>query len=84
MQFTNANAKPIDNRFIHSSLGIRYLTILVKDMDAAVARAKKAGVEPMAKGPIALPEGLSAGVYLACVRDPDGNIIELLGPRGGT
>ena len=37
-------------------------------------RAKKAGVKP-------LPKGLPQGVYLTIVRDPDGNLIELLGPK---
>ena len=69
-----------DNRTIHAALGIRYLTLYVADNNAAVQRCRKAGVEIMAHGPYLLPEGFPAGVYLTCVRDPDGNIIELVGP----
>lgn len=46
MDFPNAPGKKIDNHFIHSSFGFRYLTIFVLDTKAAVARAKKAGIQP--------------------------------------
>ena len=70
-----------DNEFIHSHAGFRYLTIMVEDTDAALARLEKLGVKPIAKCPVALPDNLEAGMFLACVRDPDGNIVELIGPR---
>ncbi|MGD9720960.1 MAG: VOC family protein [Pirellulales bacterium] len=73
-------SKKNDNGFIHSELGYRYLTIFVADADAAHARLKKAGVKPLAKGPLPLPAGFPAGMSLAVVRDPDGNLIELIGP----
>jgi hypothetical protein len=38
-------------------------------------------VKPVAKSPIALPDHLAKGLHLTCVRDPDGNLIELIGPR---
>jgi hypothetical protein len=44
-------------------------------------RLEKAGVKPLAKGPVALPEPLPQGIYLTVVRDPDGNIVELVGPK---
>lgn len=81
MQFTNAESAVPENGFIHSTLGIRYLTIHVADMNAAVAQARQAGVEPIAEGPYLLPEGFPEGIYLTVVRDPDGNMIELVGPR---
>jgi catechol 2,3-dioxygenase-like lactoylglutathione lyase family enzyme len=81
MEFPAENPKPIDNEYIHSSLGVSYLTLYVNDMDQAVARARRAGVEPVAKGPIDLPEGFPDGIYLALVRDPDGNLIEFVGPK---
>ncbi len=70
-----------DTDFIHSHTGFRYLTIMVTDTDAALARLAKHGVKPLAKSPAALPESLGPGLFLTCVRDPDGNIVELLGPR---
>ncbi|MEX2111788.1 MAG: VOC family protein [Pirellulales bacterium] len=74
-----ANRKS-DNTFIHSQLGYSYLTIYVADADATLARLKKAGVKPVAKGPVPLPAGFPAGMTLTLVRDPDGNLIELIGP----
>lgn len=73
-------ARP-DNTFIHSTLGIRYLSVHVANIDAALERARRAGVRPIARGPVELPATLAAGVWLAVVRDPDGNMIELLGPK---
>ncbi|QDV53411.1 VOC family protein [Gimesia fumaroli] len=81
MQFKDAPGKKVDNSFIHSSLGVSYLTIYVKDTTAALERAKAYGVKPIAKGPISLPEGFPKGIYLTLLRDPDGNLIELVGPK---
>ena len=81
MQFVDAPGAKPDNAFIHSTVGFRYLTIHVKDMAAAVNRAAKHGAMPIAKGPYALPEGFPKGVYLTVLRDPDGNLVELVGPK---
>lgn len=81
MQFADTPSQRPDNRYIHSSLGIRYLTLYVDDVDAAVGRARAAGTVPLAEGPYLLPAGFPEGIGLACIRDPDGNIIELLGPK---
>jgi len=80
MQFKTEPGARVDNSFIHSSYGFRYLTIAVKDVNAAVSRAAKAGAKPIAKCPVPLPEGLPAGLALANYRDPDGNLVELVGP----
>ena len=77
MEFPEAPGKKIDNQFINSSLGFSYMTIFVSDMTAAVERAKRAGVRPVKK-PYKLGNGNS---YLTLVKDPDGNIIELVGPK---
>lgn len=69
------------NDFIHSQRGYSYITIMISDTNAALERLKKAGVKPLAKGPVALPKPLPQGVYLTVVRDPDGNIVELVGPK---
>ncbi|MFM1996254.1 MAG: hypothetical protein RLZZ111_641 [Planctomycetota bacterium] len=81
MQVAGTTPRVGDSEFIHSHTGFRYLTISVSDTDAAVARLEKLGVKPLAKSPVALPASLAPGVHLTCVRDPDGNIVELLGPR---
>lgn len=78
MQFKDAPGIKTKNDFIHTTLGVSYLTIHVSDITTAVERAAKAGAKPLAKGPILLPRG---DTYLAVVRDPDGNMIEFVGPK---
>ncbi len=80
MSFGCDIGKPSDNQYIHSQLGFSYLTLHVPDLNVALERAQKAGVAPLADGPLELPKNLPQGIYLALVRDPDGNIIELVGP----
>jgi predicted enzyme related to lactoylglutathione lyase len=75
IQFADAETKRIDNSSIHAALGVRYLTIQVTDMDAAIERAKTAGAQPIARGPAALPNGVRIAVF----PDPDGNFVELVG-----
>lgn len=75
MQIEAESAKP-NNDFIHSTLGFSYLTIVVKDIDAALQRLKAAGTQPVAN-PKQLP---GTELMLLLVRDPDGNLIELVAP----
>jgi lactoylglutathione lyase len=81
MEFKGVPSKKVDNTYIHSSLGLSYLTIWINDTTAAVERCKKHKVKLLAKSPVALPEGFPEGVYLTVVNDPDGNVIELVGPK---
>jgi len=81
MHFKDAPGKSVDNKYIHSTHGINYLTMFVKDLDAAVKGAAAVGARPLAKGPVAIPANIAPGLHLATVRDPDGNMIELIGPR---
>ncbi|RYD80154.1 MAG: bleomycin resistance protein [Verrucomicrobiaceae bacterium] len=82
MQLPGADIKKADNQYVPSQLGIRYLAIQVTDIDEAVARLAKAGAKSETKGGmVELPEGLPQGIYIALVRDPDGNMIELVGPK---
>ena len=71
-------ARP-DNSFIHSTYGPSYLTLHVDDIDAVLAMAAKEGVKPLKDGPVKV--SAESPVYIALVRDPDGNFIELVGPR---
>ena len=68
-------AKP-DQRYIHSTVGISYLTLRVVDMKAALARLESAGVKLQGQSPVLL----NGTTHLAVVKDPDGNFIELIGP----
>lgn len=77
MEIPGDGSKPVDNQYIGSSLGFRYLTVSVSDLTKAMERLKRNGVAPV-KEPYRLGTGNS---YLILVKDPDGNIIELIGPR---
>jgi len=81
MQVAGTLPRTGDTDFIHSHTGFRYLTVMVADTDATLARLEKLGVKPIAKSPVALPDSLAPGLHLTCVRDPDGNLVELIGPR---
>ncbi|QDU98753.1 VOC family protein [Lignipirellula cremea] len=81
MQTPGVKNKKSDNTFIHSQLGYSYITIMVTDTTQAVKRLAAIGVKPLAKGPVALPKGFPEGIYLTVVRDPDGNVVELVGPK---
>lgn len=80
IQFKTAPGARVDQHYIHSTYGFRYLTISVNDLNAAIARAAKHNVKPIANGPARLPEGFPQELGLAIVRDPDGNFVELVGP----
>ena len=82
MEMPGRKLKRGDNKYVTSQFGMRYTTIQVTDIDAALARLQRAGVTPDTKGgAVGLPEGFPKGIYLTLVRDPDGNMIELVGPR---
>ena len=38
-------------------------------------------MKPITKSPLRIPESIAKGMSLTCVRDPDGNLVELLGPQ---
>ncbi len=79
MEIPNAETKPSDNAFVHSQLGFRYLTIFIDDTNEALRRLRAAGLEPVADTPVLIADDPS-GAHLTVVRDPDGNLIELIGP----
>jgi lactoylglutathione lyase len=80
IEFPGGKSKKNDSEFIDSEFGFRYLTIFVGDTSAALKRLEKINVKPIAKGTQPLPKGFPEGVFLTIVRDPDGNLIELVGP----
>jgi lactoylglutathione lyase len=77
LSFPEAPGKPADQAYIHSTLGIRYLTLYVKDLNRVLERVKKAGVAALGETPVEI----GTGTWLLAVKDPDGNFIELIGPR---
>jgi lactoylglutathione lyase len=76
MSFPEAMGTLPDRSYIHSTLGINYLTLFVDDMDQALARLKKAEAKLLGETPVSL----GGKTQLVVVRDPDGNFIELIGP----
>lgn len=76
LSFPKAESKTPDQKFIHSQVGMRYLTLYVQDMKQALGRLKAANVKPLGETPL----DLGGGTYITVVRDPDGNFIELIGP----
>ena len=77
MEFKKAPGKKADQSFIHSMVGMRYTTLFVKNIDAANLRMIAYGTMPLAKGVVEIPDGRFLGLY----KDPDGNFVELVGPR---
>ncbi|MCU0915623.1 MAG: VOC family protein [Planctomycetes bacterium] len=77
MQIPGTAAQRVDNRDLGSCLGIRYLTVFVSDLGRTMERLQRQGIAPV-KPPYRLSGGNND---LILVKDPDGNIIELIGPR---
>lgn len=77
MSFPNAPGKKPDQKFIHSTVGMRYLTLYVTDLDASLKRLEKENVKLLGR----TPTDLGGGTWIAVFQDPDGNFIELVGPR---
>ena len=76
MSFPTAGGTKPDQTYIHSTIGLSYLTLRVTDMKAALQRLKEAKVELLGE----TPASLGGDNYLVAVKDPDGNFIELIGP----
>lgn len=68
---------------VNSRLGFRYITVFVSDIDRAISRIEEAGVKPASSGPVKLGRETPAEVFIMLVHDPDGNLVELVGPRSG-
>ncbi len=81
MTIPKAESKKSDNTFIHSQLGISYLTIRMNDISPVMKRLAAQGGKPVAKSPVSLPGASDDGPKLLVIRDPDGNLIELIGPK---
>jgi catechol 2,3-dioxygenase-like lactoylglutathione lyase family enzyme len=58
---------------IDAQLGIRYITFPVRNLAEIFHHCVAAGVSPELE-----PTGLIAGALIAMLRDPDGNIVELV------
>lgn len=68
---------------VDSRRGFQYITIFVSDIDSALERLNQAGVKPASDGPVQLGRESPTEVFILLVDDPDGNLVELVGPRTG-
>jgi catechol 2,3-dioxygenase-like lactoylglutathione lyase family enzyme len=68
-----AEAVPAGPSGLREQTGLRYFTITVKDLDAAVEGVRRQGVEPVTP-----PREARPGVRMAMFRDPDGNLVEVI------
>jgi lysophospholipase L1-like esterase/predicted enzyme related to lactoylglutathione lyase len=78
MQIADPSQQQVVGPHIHSQLGMSYMTIFVKDTNAALKRAGELGHQPLAKGPVDVGGGK---MFLTLLKDPDGNFVELVGPK---
>lgn len=76
MSFGKKATHPKQN-YVPDDTGMQYITIYVKSMKPLLERIKKAGVKTLGISPTMLSETLQ----FVLVQDPDGNFIELIGPK---
>lgn len=75
MSFGKEGTHPMP-KYIHDDTGMQYVTIMVNSLDPVLKRIKKHQVKLMGNTPIPLGET----DHFVLVQDPDGTIIELIGP----
>jgi catechol 2,3-dioxygenase-like lactoylglutathione lyase family enzyme len=63
--------------YVPDDTGIQYITIFVKSMKPVLDRIKKYGIKTLGK----TPTMLDTERQFVSVQDPDGNFIELIGPK---
>ena len=75
MSFKKDGSHPIST-YIHDDTGMQYITIMVNSLEPFLKRIKEHKVKLMGDTPIPLGET----DHFVLVQDPDGTIIELIGP----
>jgi len=75
MSFKTEGSHPMP-KYIHDDTGMQYITISVNSLEPFLQRIKKHNVELLGETPVALGEK----DHFVLVQDPDGTIIELIGP----
>lgn len=63
--------------YLPQANGFRYVTIFVKSMKPVLERIKAHGVKTLGESPLML----DAARQFVLIRDPDGNFVELIGPK---
>lgn len=75
MSFNKEGSHPMP-KYIHDDTGMQYITINVNSLDPFLKRIKKHDVKLLGETPVPLGEK----DHFVLVQDPDGTIIELIGP----
>jgi hypothetical protein len=75
MSFKKEGSHPMP-KYIHDDTGMQYITIMVNSLEPFLKRIKEHNVKLMGSTPIPLSET----DHFVLVQDPDGTIIELIGP----
>ena len=75
MSFKKEGSHPMPT-YIHDDTGMQYITIMVSSLEPFLKRIKEHKVKLMGDTPIPLGET----DHFVLVQDPDGTIIELIGP----
>jgi catechol 2,3-dioxygenase-like lactoylglutathione lyase family enzyme len=75
MSFKKEGSHPIST-YIHDDTGMQYITIMVNSLEPFLKRIKEHKVKLMGDTPIPVGET----DHFVLVQDPDGTIIELIGP----
>ena len=75
MSFGKEAAHPMP-KFIQDDTGMQYITIMVTSLDPFLKRIKKHNVKLLGDTPVPLSEEN----HFVLVQDPDGTVIELIGP----
>ncbi|PID93307.1 MAG: glyoxalase [Bacteroidetes bacterium] len=76
MSFKN-KSKVCKEETVPDANGLRYITLFVESMTPVVENCKKHKVDFLGKTPSTLNEVL----HFILIRDPDGNFIEVIGPK---
>ena len=69
-------AKTLQNEFIHTHTGMRYITIHVTNLTPILDRIKRHRVKLLGETPVPLGQDN----HFVLIQDPDGTFIELIGP----
>ena len=75
MSFKKEGSHPMP-KYIHDDTGMQYITIMVNSLEPILKRIKEHKVKLMGDTPIPLGET----DHFVLVQDPDGTVIELIGP----
>lgn len=75
MSFKKEGSHPLST-YIHDDTGVQYITLMVNSLEPFLKRIKDHQVKLLGETPIALDEK----DHFVLVQDPDGTLIELIGP----